>query len=167
MALTPPMSLIRLLRSSFENIGDPAELEVYPSPTGEYHVLHKGYHFAWHAWANADQTNPERIRSREIKRLPFLSRKLMDDLADANRIFVVTHTDMTLATAIEVLTAMHLHGRPTLMFVTQGETLGVVKQGDYLLHATIPKFADEAAVTTTTRPTDWLTMCEQARAVNG
>lgn len=55
-ALTQSDVLIRLLRAKFAGIGDPHQIEVYASPTGEYHVRHNRYHFAWHAWANVGET---------------------------------------------------------------------------------------------------------------
>ena len=164
-ALTPSNVLIHLLVASFERIGDPTEIEVYPSPSGEYHIRHKGYQFGWHAWANVGETTPERLRNREAKRLPYLSRKLMEDMADGARIFVVTHADMTLDTAKRILVAMHRYGRPTLMYATEGSPLGVTKESDCLLHATIPKFADKADVPGTIASGDWLSVCEKARAI--
>jgi len=164
-ALTPSDVLVRLLRARFEHIGDPSEIEVYPSSTGEYHIRHRRYHFAWHAWANVGETTPERLRDREAKRLPFLARKLMQEMADEARVFVVAQSDTAADTAKIILTAMHAFGRPTLMYVTDGGPLGVAKEGDYLLHATIPRFADESDVPATLASGDWLTLCEQARGL--
>ena len=164
-AFTPSDVLIRLLQVGFERIGDPNEMDVYPTPAGEYHIRHKGYQFAWHAWVNVGETTPEQIKDREVKRLPFLARKLMDDLAQGTRIFVVTQPDMTPDGAMEILTAMHAYGRPTLMYATQGGPPRVVRESDYLFHATIPKFADEAAVPATLPSVDWLAVCEHAQAV--
>ena len=164
-AFTPSDVLIRLLRSGFEGIGDPGEIHVYETPSGEYHIRHKRYQFAWHAWANVGEITPERLLEREVRRLPFLSRKLMNDIADGTRIFVVMQSDMKLETAEEILAAMQIYGRPTLMFATQGGPVDVVREGDSLLHATLPSFADEANVTTTLSPSDWLLVCERARAI--
>jgi hypothetical protein len=89
----------------------------------------------------------------------------VNDIADGTRIFVVMQSNMTLETAKEILAAVHLHGRPTLIYATDGGQLSVTKEGDHLLHATIPKFADEADVTETLCASDWLAVCEQARAI--
>jgi hypothetical protein len=166
-ALTPSNILIRLLSANFKGIGDPDEIEVYATSSGEYHIRHKGYRFAWHAWAKIGEMTSEQIRDREVKRLPFLSRKLVEDMSDGTRIFVVKQSDMVSDTAKVILAAMHSHGRATLMYVTQGAPLGVVREGDCLLHASLPKFADEAAVPSTIQANDWLTVCEQARAMCG
>jgi len=164
-ALTPSDVLVRLLRTGFERIGERNELEVYPSPSGEYHIRHTGYQFGWHAWANVGETTPERILEREVRRLPFLSRKLMEDMADGTRIFVVAQSDMASDTAKEILAATHAYGRPTLMYATEGGPPGVEREADHLLHATIPKFADETRVPDTVSASDWLTVCERARAI--
>jgi hypothetical protein len=164
-ANTPPLVLIRLLRAGFEGIGDPNEIEAYPTQSGEFHIRHKGYRFAWHAFANVRDTTAERVRDREVKRLPFLARKLLEDMADGTRIFVVMKSDMTSDIAREILAAMHLHGRPTLMYATPGGSLGVAREAEYLLHASIPEFADPANVTTTVRADDWMAVCKQARAI--
>ena len=164
-ALTESDVLIRLLRAKFAGIGDPNQIEVYSSPTGEYHVRHNGYRFAWHAWAKIGETTPERLRDRESKRLPFLARKLMEEMQLATRIFVVTQPDMTSGTAAEILSAMHIHGRATLLYVTQAPPRSVQRYGAYLLHASIPRFAEQAAVLTTLPAADWLSVCQQARSL--
>jgi hypothetical protein len=164
-ALTQPDVLIRLLRAKFAGIGDPNQIEVYANPTGEYYVRHSGYRFAWHAWANVGETTPERLRDRESKRLPFLARKLMEEMQLAARIFVVTQPDMASGTAAEILSAMHIHGRSTLLHVTQAAPRSVQRSGAYLLQASIPQFADQAAVLATLSAADWLSVCQQARAI--
>lgn len=163
-ASTPSDVLIRLLRERFERIGDPDEIDVYVSPSGEYHIRHKRYLFAWHSWSNGRETTPENLLAREVKRLPYLSNKLADDMADGARIFVVKRTDMTSEIAKEILAAMHAYGRSTLMYVTEGK-LGVTREDDHLLHAMIPKFADETNVPETVAANDWLEACQQARAL--
>jgi hypothetical protein len=160
---TPSDVLIRLLRARFEGIGDSGEIDVYVSPSGEYHIRHKRYLFAWHSWSNLGETTPEKLLAREVKRLPYLSNKLVDDMADGARIFVVKHRDMTSEVVEEILASMHVYGRSTLMYVTEGK-LGVTREGDHLLHGMIPKFADETNVTETVVADDWLEVCQQARA---
>lgn len=163
-ARTPSDVLIRLLHARFDRIGDPNEIDVYATASGEYHIRHKGYLFGWHSWSNVGEATPEKLLAREVKRLPYLSNKLADELADGARIFLAKQWDMTPDTAREILQEMHRYGRPTLMYVTAGK-LEVAREGDHLLHGMIPIFADETNVTETVVANDWLEACQLARAL--
>jgi hypothetical protein len=165
-ANTPTNILLKLLRSRFIDIGDPYQLKVYTSSVGEYFVKHTGYDFAWHAFERiGPDGNPTatQIRDKAAKRMTFLSQKLIRDLKDANKIFVVKFiVDMTKENALEVVDAIHTYGPSTLMYATQGSPIGVSRESDHLLHATLPKFVDRARVPEVLE-NEWLEICKIAR----
>jgi hypothetical protein len=161
-------TLLSLLVRRFEGIGDPDKLEVRETPGGLM-VRNTTYGFVWHAFA-AKGSTAEDVHAREVKRLPFLARKLMEDLADASRIFVVKPS-LRIAVgereATELLRAMDSYGgQPTLLLVHDGaEALEVTRLAPRLLHGRIVAFADQADVVKTTRSQDWLALCLQAEAM--
>jgi FkbH-like protein len=161
-------TLLSLLVRRFEGIGDPDKLEVRETPGGLM-VRNTTYGFVWHAFA-AKGSTAEDVHAREVRRLPFLARKLMEDLADASRIFVIKPSlGMAVGEreATELLRMMESYGgRPTLMFVHDGaEAPRVTQLAPRLLHGQLVAFADQANVPRTTRSNDWLALCEKAEAM--
>lgn len=161
-AFTTKAVLIKLLRNRFEGIGDPSKIEVRKQYT-EAMVFHTGYDFVWHSWS---KESFEAIHAREVKRLPFLARKMMEDLTEGRRIFVFrSGADRTAEDAAQIIEAMRSYGRPTLLYVTEGAPLSVTSEGNGLLRATIPKFGDTADVLASTPANDWLELCRSARVM--
>jgi hypothetical protein len=161
---TPVMRLLPLLRNRFEGIGDPDKIEVFLNhPGGEYVVRHTGYGFIWHAWAKPDTATPEEIHRREVARLPWLARKITEELTEGSRIFVIlSWAPITERAICEVVEAMRLYGRATLMQVTQGSPVSVEKMGDCLVRATVPNFAPRDNVLAGIHRDDWLEVCQRA-----
>jgi hypothetical protein len=153
-----------LLAKRFEGIGDPAQLNVEKTAAGLM-VYHAGYKFRWHAFGGT--ATPEQIHAREVKRLPYLARKLMEEIETASRIFVRKpdlHSLDGEAEAINILRLMETYGgHPMLMFVEDGATqTGVDWISPHLLRGRIAAFADQSAVPSTTRSEDWLAICRIA-----
>lgn len=155
-AATPFPVLLALLHRQFAGIGDPAALRIdtaSPDPM----VNHTGYDFCWHSFAGPQMTATE-VHAREVKRLPFLARKLIEDIGSAGRFFVITRASV--AEAREVLGEMdRFGGRPVLLSVSDGAPVGVERIAPRLLHGRIPAFADWKHVDKTTRAEDWLALC--------
>jgi Flp pilus assembly protein TadD len=156
--------LLELLQRRFADIGDLSQIEVQLDPSGQYMVIHRSYNFMWHAWVREGEMTAEAIRARESRRLPFLSRKITEELQDSSRIFVVKPGRQRLITeawANKVLGAMRsFSGNPTLLYVTEGsEEPKVERVHQNLLHGYIPKFANVEAVMDTVAANDWLSIC--------
>jgi hypothetical protein len=86
---TPLAKLITALEAKFEGLGRPDMINVEISSNGrEYMVLDKRFGLYYHAWVLAGEKSPEEIHARECSRLPFLARKLVEDLQGGDKIFV-------------------------------------------------------------------------------
>ena len=158
-------SLMSVLTRRFDGIGDPDKLQVLPT-VPSLMVKHVVYGFQWHAFADEGVT-ADAIHAREIKRIPFLANKLMEEFAEARRIFVIKPARGSMINGPEASKLLDLMdtfgGRPTLMFVQEGaEKPSVTEVAPRLLLGRLTEFADQSAVPGTTRSTDWLSLCQQA-----
>src|SRR6185312_6229735 len=157
--------LLNLLTHRFENLGDPGQLKVIGNPP-HLMVQHTGYRFMWHAFAQRGQT-AEEIHAREVKRLPFLARKITEEITDATRIFVIkpmAQAPMPDDFPSKVLRALDAYGgKPILMYARDGAAMPYVEWDvTRLLRCHVAKFADQDRVMDTTRSADWLAVCRSA-----
>ena len=88
-ASAPLPKLLAGLEEGFEGLSDPDNLEVQLSPNGrEYMVYDRKYQLLYHAWVLAEEMSAEAVHQREVRRLPLLIRKLIEDLRQAEKIFI-------------------------------------------------------------------------------
>ena len=88
-ASAPLPKLMAGLEQGFEGLSDPENLHVQLSANGrEYMVFDRKYQLLYHAWVLAEEMSAEAVRQREARRLPLLIRKLMEDLKQAEKIFI-------------------------------------------------------------------------------
>jgi hypothetical protein len=158
--------LIRILRARFEGIGDPRHITVDTLPNGEYRVRHTGFNFSWHAFANIRNASAEDIRKREIDRMPFLARKMIEDLEAGDRIFVAKWGERTPeGVDLQLLDVSRLYGTPRFLLVREGgSTMVRCDDRTGFLWGNVPKFAHGARVPTTTDEASWLKLCRLAEA---
>lgn len=118
-ASAPLPKLLNALDARFEGMGTPYNIEVQLSDNEtEYMVLDKCFGFYYHAWVKAGEQTPEQIHAREIRRLPFLVRKLIDDLTTASKIFVYHGMKpMSAADARALATAVRRYGPGKVLWV--------------------------------------------------
>jgi hypothetical protein len=159
-ASTPLPLLRRLLQLRFAGI----ERNLEASDNGrEIMVKSRPYGFTWHAHAKG--MTPAEVEARETKRLPFLARKLMEDIAEGERIFVIKPGPVRIEAAefAQVLDLLDTWGgRPTLLAVYDGGPPAIEHHSDRLLIGRVNKFADGADVPGTTIAADWLALCRMA-----
>ncbi len=116
---TPLPPLLNALRGRFAGMGQPDTIEIEVAASGrEYMVFDRRYGFRYHAWVKLGEMAPEAIHAREVRRLPFLIRKLVEDLTEGEKIFVF-HGMQPLAEreARELADAIRLYGPGTLLWV--------------------------------------------------
>ena len=115
----PLPKLVKALDARFSGMGMPAAITVKVSPNGsEYMVLDGCFGFEYHAWVLVEEKSPEAVHQRECRRVPFLVRKLIEDLTGGEKIFVYhgmvpLHVD----DAFRLLASMQQYGPATLMWV--------------------------------------------------
>jgi hypothetical protein len=167
---TPYQPLLHSLRAGFIGMGQPEALEVELAASGhEYMVLDRRFGFRYHAWVKLGEMDPGAIRAREARRLPFLIRKLIGDLAEGDKIFVFHGmTPLTDAQASDLAAAIRRFGPGTLLWVEKADAAhppgSVVPLGPGLLKGHMDRFA----------PTEnahdlsldcWIALCRNAHAL--
>jgi hypothetical protein len=139
-AITPIGGLIRMLDADFAGIDD--DLSIYVS-NGNYTIKHEYYNCHWHAFANPTKVDPDTVMKQHRARLALGARMLQEDLTTGRRIFVRKRENGASDSLAERLySAMERFGRPALLYVTQGVSVGVTRIRDRLLLGSLPKFAD-------------------------
>jgi len=158
--------LIRILYARFEGIGDPQHVTVDTLSNGEYRVRHTGFNFTWHAFANVTRSSADEIKKREVNRLPFLARKMIEDLRAGERVFVVKWGPRTPhGVDRKLLDAIRLYGRPQFLLVRDGAPLAVSRdEATGFLWGSVPRFADGSRVPVTTDAASWLRLCQLVAA---
>lgn len=117
---TPLAQLLDALEARFVGMGGPETIKVELSPNGrEYMVKDIRFGFLYHAWVNAGEMPPEDIARREARRLPFLVRKLVEDLESGDKAFVFKGMGaMPEEEVFPLAMAIRRYGPNTLLFVT-------------------------------------------------
>jgi len=87
-ASAPPDKLLAALRDGFQGMGSRGNLEVQLGSSNEYMVHDKRFGFLYHAWAKVGELTPDEILVREHRRVPFLIRKLAEEMASGDKLFV-------------------------------------------------------------------------------
>jgi hypothetical protein len=119
-ASAPLPVLLAGLRARFEGLGDPGEIDIQISENQqEYLVVDKRFGFLYHPWVLVGEAEPEIIRQREVKRLPFLRRKLREDLDEARKIFVYRGMrQQPQVLVMRLVEALRAYAPATLLWVT-------------------------------------------------
>ena len=115
----PLPKLVQALLVRFEGIGRPDKIEVQVSETGrEYMVLDRQFGFLYHAWVMVSEEFAEAVDAREVRRIPFLIRKLLEDISGNEKLFVYHSMSAVEKSDITALVdAIGLYGRSTLLWV--------------------------------------------------
>ena len=117
-ASTTPANLVRALDSKFAGVGDP-EYTIIAASHGEYTSRDKRYHMFAHTFTPETAEPIEQFTKKHLRRMQFLRRKLIDDLAVGEKIFVYKCIDgMSDESARAIHHAIRRYGaRPALMCV--------------------------------------------------
>ncbi len=120
---TPLMPLLEALDARFAGMGAPESISVDLSPNGrEYMVTDRRFGFTYHAWVNAGEMHPEDIMRREARRVPFLVRKLIEDLESGQKTFVFKGMGpITEEEAFPLAMAIRRYGPNRLLLVNPAE----------------------------------------------
>jgi hypothetical protein len=169
-ASAPLPQLLAALHARFDGLGSPESIGVELSSNGrEYMIRDAAFGFYWHAWVLAGEKTPAEIRDREARRVPFLIRKLTEDLASGEKIFVYHGMQPLSGAHARALTrAIRLYGPSTLLWVELADashacgTVEWVSEG--LMKGFIERFApgDDAHDFDTEA---WVAVCRAARAI--
>jgi hypothetical protein len=85
--------LLRGLRCGFEGLGDPGATEVtIEGKDREFVVRESVYGMTYHTFQYEHQHSLDEVRKQQATRLAFLKRKLMEDIGNGEKIFVLKRT---------------------------------------------------------------------------
>lgn len=146
-ASSPYDKLLSALLGRFADMGRADLLEVQVSDNGqEYMVLDRKFGFLFHAWALVGEKSVEEVSQRERRRVPFLVRKLVEDLESGEKIFVYHGMQpLKRQEADRLALALRAYGSSTLLWVELADDLNpagsVTRLADYLLKGHIDRFA--------------------------
>ncbi len=155
--------LAAALDAGFAGTGDPAQSKLVWK--GDEYFLET----AWlrthtSVFAQTDAAGENEILERGCARLRLLRRKLLIDLAAAERIFVHTAPHAALPTALmrDILAALRRHGPARLLCVTDGAARPTFEPvTDGLHHARLPRFVGGDGPYD-----DWLSLCQEAGSID-
>lgn len=116
---TPLPKLLSALTARFEGLGRPDKIVVELSSNGrEYMISDKTFGLYYHAWVLAGEKPPEDVHRREIRRLPYLTRKLVEDLTDGEKIFVYrSMVPLSQPQAMKLVQAVRAYGLSTVLWM--------------------------------------------------
>jgi hypothetical protein len=161
-----PAAFLRAIRSGFEGIEDPANLEIFEDDrTGEWFGRVTSYDFEFHTGHFVHDISIEAVSAEQGKRLALLRRLLMEQLQIGRRIFVRFGGD-DLSDAIAISAAIAERGPGTLLWVTlatDDRPAGTVERlGPNLLRGTIDRFWVAVGRRFDVQTTQWLSVCRNA-----
>ena len=118
-----PGQLTAALESDFAGVGEPDQTELVETPNvgggAEYQTRDGRFGMRMHTFVNTDKIAPQQMLAQSCRRLQFLRRKLLDDLAAGAKVFVYKMSARTLTP--EELARLHAalrrHGPATLLYV--------------------------------------------------
>ena len=131
--LTLPQ-LMRGLDNGFADLGDPANMQfgLDSGEPREYVLQDRAYGLVFHTFIHEGQAVESELIEQQAARLLFLRRKLLEDLAEGEKIFVVKRNgEITEPEALALHAALRRHGPNTLLYVVQGDSehpLGTVER---------------------------------------
>jgi hypothetical protein len=168
---TPLPKLLLALEHQLSGLGDRGSLTVSVSDNGrELMVEDKKFGFLYHAWVKTGEQTIEAVEDRELKRLPFLKRKLLRDLELGDKVFVFHAMRSIPEEEVFPLAAnLQCHGPNTLLFVTLADhdhaagSVEIRSPGflvGYLDRFAPPEDAVDASFET------WASICRQAYRIH-
>jgi len=124
-----PGQLLAALESDFAGVGDPDQTELMVTPSaigaGEYQTRDRRFGMRMHTFIGADTRGHEQLRAQCCRRLTFLRRKLLDDLAAPTKVFVykITRGNLPPADIAKLHAALRRHGPTTFLYVRYADAL--------------------------------------------
>ena len=145
---TVTSSLVDGLVKGFAGIDTPGSLTLGKAPrdNASYTWRQAGYKLSFDTLISIDAADASAVLRDQLKRLTFLQRKFVDDLRAAEKIYVLTRSDvMTEPEALAVFCALNLYGPNTLLWTVYGDetrTGQVVKCAPGFFRAELGKVDD-------------------------
>jgi len=164
-ASAPLDKLLPALHRRFAGMGQAGQVRA-DLTNGEYMILDKVYGFYTHAWVKEGEKTPSEIEAREARRVPFLVRKLIEDLQAGEKLFVYhAMTALQLAQPGILASALRQYGPATLLWVDLADDAhppgDVYWLGEGVMRAHIDRFAPGENAHDFALES-WVTICQRA-----
>jgi capsular polysaccharide biosynthesis protein len=170
-------ALVAAIECGFEGLGDPDSIEItVGGPTGggdpEYLVRESRFQLFYHTFLRQTDMDEVSLRKSEAIRLRFLRRKLLADLASAEKIFIWKCNDPVEQPRVQrLLAALRRYGPATLLWVcaaaqVAGKVGSVEQLVPGLLRGVIDRFAPYDHVNDIRHDT-WHAICANALRLPG
>jgi len=159
--------LLRGLRCGFDGLGDPNTTDVtVEGKDREFVVRESVYGMTYHTFQYDDQMELDTVRHQQATRLNFLRRKLMEDIANREKIFVIKRSPpLRPEEVLPVYTILNEAGLNWLLWMVPADgahppgTMEVLLPG--LLRGYIDRFAPAEDAYDLSVPV-WTSVCEAA-----
>lgn len=163
-------NMIHLLNTDFEALGDPEYTRLFVLPNGEYGVFDLRGFYVVHTFVKVEAVKEDAFLQQQIRRIGFLKRKLIEDLTDAEKIFVYksTFSVLTEEEAFGLHRGLRRYGTNVLLGVSleDGDRRAgaIVELGEDLMLGFVDKmmFSEKAPGMATET---WFKLLRDARAV--
>jgi hypothetical protein len=120
-----PATLLDLLESRFEGIGEPDNTRLHRAPGGEYWIRDLRFNLRFHTFIFSPVADIDGFIARHAARLRYLRDKLIADLDEGTKIFVYKTADLQSEADVErILGAIRRYGDNWLLCVEQAGTPG-------------------------------------------
>jgi len=159
---TTPDQLAQLLRLRFAGVGDPENLAIHTSDTGEYWVGDKRHGMFMHSFTHTHEVDYDRFHTQQARRSRFLRDKLIEDIETADKPFVYKCKTITVEQAVELADALHTIGPARLLVMAPEDATyadGSVEQISDALIIGYARFEQPHNNVTIPR---WNSMCREA-----
>ncbi len=174
-AYTPYHSLLAALKEKFRGMGAAETLSIEPAREGaEYMIQDTRFGIRYHSQIRSDQISPDQLLTREVGRIGFLRRQLLDLLESGGSIFVYV-TDLFLGDpplgsehAIGLANELNAYGNNTLLWVVlaaspaEAGEIEVLRPG--LIIGYVEKLCDPRSPPMLVSAKSWLSVCSRACA---
>jgi hypothetical protein len=109
--------LVRVLEARFEGLADPEHVQI-GQYRGEYMIRLSKYNLNYHTQVLVNEADPETVRKQQIRILPFLVDKILNDLRTPEKILVFRQDEPMLANdLLDLRAALATIGPGTLLWV--------------------------------------------------
>lgn len=173
-ATSPLPALLAGLGARFDGIGDPAWMDLTEVPFApgsnscEWIVRDRRFGFVFHTWIRTSEASRDEIERLFSRRLGFLARKLVEDLEDAEKLFV--YQDRTIAAPQQgeaLLRALRRYGDNRLLLVMADPSrVGEIAPGpDGLLLGFVGRLTETGAANRFDWP-DWSRLLRRVHQVS-
>ncbi|HUN43731.1 MAG TPA: hypothetical protein VMU81_25840 [Acetobacteraceae bacterium] len=163
--------LVRALEMKFDGLGELDALHYWTddSPRREYVLRDSRYSLTFHTFLYHGDVDESRLLAQQAARLKLLRRKLLEDLANGEKIFVIKRNDTPQDEEILALYAcLNLYGSNTLLWVVPADAQHQPGTVERVLPGLLKGYIDRLAPNENAHDLSfdlWLRLCLQARRI--